>query len=285
MPPWISITFLCLSLLPFQALGVGIMVDEFNVGSGPVVAGMASDEYIEFVITQSTTAAQLASMTFGDTNSSTSQLQSAFQFNLGALQTALAGSGLSAFVPGTVIVVKGAGLGSQDLSYDPTASNVGNAGAWNIELVAGQGAVKASGGPVTGNFAPNTNGDVVWISSKSPTSKIDTSGIVSAIGYDNSPGNIASSVISQLGSGNILRTTVASGSSISNVGGATTSLVASSTGTMGVANGGVNGTFVSGLQQQSALALAPEPGRMGLLGFGAIVALARRRRKKGGCNV
>lgn len=258
------------------------MVNEFNVGSGTVAPGtkMARDEYIEFLIVEPTTAAQLASMTFGDSNASTSRLQSAFQFDQATLQTALAGSGLTAFQPGSIIVVKGAGLGAQDLDYHPMSGNTGDADAWSIQLVAGQGAKDSPNTKVDGNYDAASAGDVMWISSKSPTSNTDTSGIISAIGFDSSPGLVASNVISTEGSGSILRTTVANGSAISNVGGSTESLVVGATGSMGVANGGTNSTFITGLRDTAALSLTPEPSRTSLIGAGMMFLLSRRQRKE-----
>lgn len=72
---------------------------------------MASDEFIEFLITTPTTASELASLTFGDTNNATSRISSAFAFNLSTLNGVLSSAGLTEFQPGSLIVVKGAGLG------------------------------------------------------------------------------------------------------------------------------------------------------------------------------
>ena len=265
------------------------MVNEIYNGSGSATAGtkMASDEYIEFVIVEKTTSAQLAAMTFGDTNSSTSQLKSVFQFDQATLDTALAGSGVDAFQAGTIIVVKGAGLGPQNLSYQPLSNNLNNSDAWSIQLVAGQGAKDSPDTQVNGSVSAGTSGDVVWIASGTPKSSTDTSGFISAIGYDNNPGTIAKSVASTFGSSSILPTTVSSGHAISNTGGATDALVVSTAGTMGTTNGGANDAWiVGGLRASAALSLAPEPDRASLLTLGgALVLLRRRRFKQGGAHV
>ena len=269
--------------MPIRGSAVGIMVNEFDVGNGSIVAGtkMASNEYIEFVITQTTTAAQLAALTFGDTNNGTSRLNAAFTFNLATLNSALSGSGVSAFQAGTIIVVKGAGLGTQNLTYAPTATNFGNADAWSIELVAGQGAVDAPSTIVNGNLGSGSSGEVIWVSSHSPTTNTDTSGIFTALGYDNAPGTVANYAISNLGASSILRTTVANGTAVSNSGGATPVATASLAATMGTTNNAANAAWItSTLRANSDVALAPEPTRVSLLVCGMGMIFARRRRKK-----
>lgn len=278
----LSITLLCFSLLSPKAEAVSVMVNEFWNGSGSQGPGtkMARDEYIEFVITQTTTAAELASLTFGDSNDSTTALQGVFQFDLTTLNNVLAGSSVSAFQAGTIIVVKGINLGPQNLTYNPLANNLTNTDAWSIELVAGQGAKDAPETRINGNISIGNNGEVVWISSTTPTRNNDTSGFIDAIGYDNNPGTIANAVRSQFGNDNILSTTVTSGRSISNLGaGGTELLSVSTTGTMGTANGGLNTAWiVGGLRTTSALTLAPEPGRVGLIIGGTLLFALRRRR-------
>lgn len=286
---FVFITLLCLSL-PFSGWAVNVMVNEIHNGSGAIGAGtkMARDEYIEFVIVEQATAADLASLTFGDSNDTTSQIQSVFHFDQATLQTALNNSSVSAFQAGTIIVVKGSGLGAQNLTYNPLSNNIGNADAWSIELVAGQGALDHPETLINGNMTFGNNGEVVWIStSNPPTRNNDTSGFISAIGYDSNPGTIANAVISQFGSENILQTTVATGRSVSNVGNTTESLVVSTTSTMGTSNGGANDTWIiGGLRTNAALSLAPEPARIGLIALGSASMLLRRRRTdKGGAHV
>lgn len=277
---------LFLSLLPQAGWSVGIKVNEFYNGTGAVSPGtkMASDEYIEFVIIDKATAAELAGLTFGDTNDTTSKLSGVFQFDQATLEAALKDSGLNAFQAGTIIVVKGAGLGAQNLSYNPLSDNLSNSDAWSIELVAGLGAKDSAETKINGNITVGTGGDVVWVSSSSPPkNNTDTSGFIHAIGYDIAPGKIANEVIANFGVENILNTTMGAGQILSNIGSGTESLAMSAAGTMGTSNGGANDTWlIGGLRASAALSLAPEPGRVALLALGGIVFLRRRRRSNMG---
>lgn len=253
---------------------MSVMINEYSNGNGTVAAGtkMSRNEYIEFVIVEKTSSAALASMTFGDANDATSLLQGVFTFDKATLDTALSGASLTEFLPGTIIVVKGAGLGAQDLSYNPFDNT--DAG-WNIELVAGQGAKDAPETLINGNISIGNNGDVVWIASGTPTRNSDTSKFIHAIGHDNNPGLIANNVAAAFGSENILTSTVATGRVVANMGTTTESLVASATETMGVANGGANSTWLSATR----IAAIPEPQRGLLILLGVSFTVLRRQRK------
>ena len=263
-------------MLPAQLLGAGIMVNEYYNGSGSVGPGtkMVRDEFIEFVITETTSASSLATLTFGDSNDATSQLGGVFHFDQSTLQQALDNAQLSAFLPGTLLVVKGIDLGSQNLGYDPLNGN------WGIQLVAGQGALDAPETKINGNISIGNNGDTVWISSTTPSRNSDTSGFIHAIGHDNAPGLIATNVASVFGSENILPTTIATGTSVANVGDTTESLVATTNATMGAANGGKNSIWIDGLRIVG-LASAPEPSR-GMFLFSTAGVFIFRRQRKGG---
>ncbi|MCB1208363.1 MAG: PEP-CTERM sorting domain-containing protein [Verrucomicrobiales bacterium] len=262
-----------MSLLSQGLRGMNVMINEFQNANGQMDAAtkMARDEYIEFVIVEATSAAELAAMTFGDSNSGTSRLRSVFSFDEATLDLALSGSSLTQFLPGTIIVVKGTGLGTQELGYDPYANTTDS---WKIELVAGQGAKDHPSTLIDGNLSLDTNGDVVWISSTLPTSNTDTSGFIHALGYDNSPGEIASTVASVFGSENILNTRLSSGTAVSNVGGDTVSLVTSTSGSMGVANSAANAAWLT----DTRLLAIPEPHRALLIVTGLLFSLIRRRR-------
>jgi len=157
--PRFAIALWCLALLPAQLWGAGILVNEYYNGSGLVSPGtkMVADEYIEFVIVQESTAASLASLSFGDSNEATSQLQAVFHFDQATLQQALDNAHLSAFLPGTMIVVKGTDLGPQSIAYDPLNGN------WDIQLVAGQGALGSTGTKINGAISVGNKGDTVWV--------------------------------------------------------------------------------------------------------------------------
>jgi len=253
-----------------------IVVNEYKNSNGSALGGakMITDEYIEFVLTADMTVAQLAALTFGDSNDTTSTLQGVFQFDSATLTSALAPSGLSAFKAGTIIVVKGNALGSQNLSYDPLG-NPTSEDAWNLELVAGLGAKDHPETTINGDINIAIGGDVVWIASGLPTSSTDTSKFISAIGHDTNPGAIANAVISNFGAGNILSSTVGAPKAVYNTAGDIVSLTSSTTGSMGTMNGGANSTWINSIRSTS---LAPEPSRTLLLFAGAQALLLRRRR-------
>lgn len=262
-------------------MAAGIMINEYYNGSGSVGPGtkMVRDEYIEFVITQETSAASLAVLTFGDSNDATSLLQGVFSFDQSTLDQALSNAQLPSFLPGTLLVVKGIGSGSQNLNYAPLN------GAWSIELVAGQGARDHSETLINGSISIGNNGDVVWVSTSSPpTRNSDTSGFIHAIGHDNAPGNIANTVAAAFGAENILPAAIATGRSISNMGDTTESLAVTTASTMGNANGGQNSAWITGLRAFGfGVTAAPEPSR-GMLLAAALGSLIWRRQRKGGSH-
>lgn len=273
----LAIALCCFALLSTQLWAAGIMVNEYRNGSGSTGPGtkMAREEYIEFVITEKTTSASLATLTFGDSNDVTSMLQGVFSFDQTALDQALDNAQLTEFLPGTLLVVKGINLGTQNLGYDPLN------GSWSIELVAGQGARDHSESLINGSISIGNNGDVVWVSTSAPpTRNSDTSGIVHAIGHDNAPGLIANTVAAAFGAENVLNTTIATGRSIANVGDTNESLQVTTTGTMGQANGGTNSTWIAGLRGDGLVA-APEPGRTTLLALGITLLIFQRHREGG----
>ena len=267
------------------AVAQSIIVNEYYNGSGTVSAGsrMVSDEYIEFAITQRMTSAQLAALTFGDSNDTTSALQGVFQFDKPTLDIALSNAGRSDFLAGTIIVVKGTGLGAQNLSYNPLATNTSNADAWSIQLVAGQGAKDHPETLINGNISIGNNGDVVWISSDNPpANNTDTSGFISAIGHSSgATGSIANAVKTQFGNGAILGDRVNTGNAVINVG--TSSIVSldrvsASNASMGTANGGLNSLWLTAARASNDFSIAPEPSRALLFAAGVASCLLRRRR-------
>ena len=238
---------------------------------------MVADEFIEFVITSNTTAAELASLTFGDSTEATGYFNSAFRFDLTTLNSVLSSAGLGSFLAGTIITVKGVSLGAQNLSYNPTAANVGNADAWSIELVAGLGAKDHPTAPMNGDIDIAGQGDVIWVSTDNPpTSSTDFSSLVSAMGHDNNPGALATAVTSQFGSGAILNSTIGAPKAIYNSGGAIMAAAQTTSSTMSATNGGANSTWIEGLR---IAAVVPEPSRAMLLLCGGASLMLRRRRR------
>lgn len=261
-------------LIPCRAPAAAIMVNEYkNSNSNTLGAKMVNDEYVEFVLTQDMTVAQLAALTFGDSNDTTSTIQGVFQFDSATLTSALTPSGLSAFKAGTIIVVKGTALGSQDLAYNPLA-NPFDDNNWNIELVAGLGAKDHSETLINGDINIAGGGDVVWIASGVPSSNTDTSGFISAIGHDNNPGTIANAVISKFGAGSILNSTIGAPKTVYNTANAVVSLTNSTTGSMGIANGGTNTVWINTIRG------IPEPSRAMLLFIGLGSLVLRRTRAR-----
>lgn len=261
-----------------MASAVGLMVNEFRVGTGSADSfKMADDEFIEFVLTTDATASELASLTFGDTNHQTSRLNSIFRFDQTTLDLVLTNAGKTSFLAGTFIVVKGVGLGSQNLSYNPLSSNTSNSDAWSIELVAGQGARDHPETSVNGDFDLDRKGGIVWVSTDNPpVDRIDTSSFISAIGFDDKPGAVADAVVSQFGAGSILGDSFSGARVIQNVGGSSVSLVAGTSATLGTPNSTANALFVEG---NLRFASVPEPGRMGLVILALTAGIWRRRRR------
>ncbi len=78
-----------------SASGVTLMVNEYSNTNGVAfpLTKFTSNEYIEFVVGENSTAAQLAALTFGDSNNATSQIRSVFRFDQATLQQALDNAG------------------------------------------------------------------------------------------------------------------------------------------------------------------------------------------------
>ena len=161
------------------------------------------------------------------------------------------------------------------------ATNTGNADAWNIELVAGQGALDHSETLINGSFAIDNTGDVVWVSTDyPPTSNTDTSGFISALGHGTSTGTIANAAISQFGSGVIWNGNLGTGSVIANTGGTSGAVAtATATETRGTTNGGANDLWVASIREYNFVVAVPEPSRVILMLGGACALVLRRRRK------
>jgi hypothetical protein len=282
-----ALTIITIISLAGSAWAGPIVVNEFYSGFLAVsgTTKMAATDYIEFAITQNMTSTQLAALAFGDTNATTSAISGVFQFDKPTLDGVLASAGRTDFLAGTLIVVKGASLGAQNLTYNPLSSNIGNADAWSIELVAGQGAKDAPETTINGDISFSTAGDIAWIASSVPTSATNTSGFISAIGNSSGAlGTVGNAVVAQFGASSIYNGTLPFGSAIESNGGSPPTLtqVAGGTlttpgGTMGTPNNAADTTFLTGLRT-TATSIAPEPGRSVLVLLGAAAMILRRRR-------
>jgi hypothetical protein len=255
----------------------GIVVNEYYNGNGSVsgTSKFSQNDFVEFAITQPMSASSLSALTFGDANANSTMMQGVFSFNQTTLEGVLSSAHLTEFLPGTLIVVKGAGLGPQKLNYNPLSLS---SSAWSIELVAGQGALDHPETKINGNFSISTASDVVWVSQSSPpVNNTDTSGLISAIGHGSTTGNIARAVISDFGSSSILSGSIASSHAVANVGGASVSL-AQTVPSLGQSNSPENAQWLQNLRVPALVTAAPEPSRTVMLIMG-LMALTSRRAK------
>ncbi len=136
-----------------------IIVNEFRRADGFI-----DTEYIEFLLTQDQTAAQLESLYFGDSTASTAAKYGIYKFkNLSSVATL--------FKAGTIIVVGGGPpytsppIPTEDTAYAP--SPLGADDAWNIKLQFGGSYIdwlSATPTPKPGDFAAT---DMVWIDTSS----------------------------------------------------------------------------------------------------------------------
>ncbi|MBD3886307.1 cadherin-like domain-containing protein [Phormidium tenue FACHB-886] len=138
------------------------IINEFYRGSNLT----AGDEFIELLLLEDSTAAQLNSFFVGDSTGSKASKFSAYDFTSTE-------SIAPVFKAGTIIAIGGATAFTQDTSYNPTG------GDWNIFLNAG------------GSFLPNANSgnngdiagdDVVWVDAANTGSTISSDGFAVDIG-------------------------------------------------------------------------------------------------------
>jgi MYXO-CTERM domain-containing protein len=146
-----------------------------DAGARPVINELfragnlgATDEWMEIVLTEDMTAAELEAYFVGDSTAATDAKFSAYQF------TAMAGIA-SEFRAGTIIVIAGATGGVADVAYDPYA------GDWNILLTTGSPnlAVVTGGGDFAGT-------DVAWVDIASAGATLDADSF--AVNWDATPG-------------------------------------------------------------------------------------------------
>jgi hypothetical protein len=150
-----------------------------DAGARPVINELlrsgnlgATDEWMEIVLTEDMTAAELEAYFVGDSTAATDAKFSAYQL------TAMANIAAE-FPAGTIIVVAGATGGAADLAYDPYA------GDWNLLLTTGSAnLVVVTGG---GDFAGT---DVAWIDTESAGAALALDSF--AINWDATPGAFGS---------------------------------------------------------------------------------------------
>jgi predicted extracellular nuclease len=203
-----------------------ILINEFYRG-GNLTSG---DEFIELLLVEDLTAAQLESFFVGDSTSAKASKFSAFDFtNLSSIA--------SNFPAGTIIAVGGTGRFAQNTSYNPVG------GDWNILLNAG------------GSFLPNAGSspadiagdDIVWVDTTSSGNTISPDGFAVEIGTGGGAFVPAANVNfggSTNNTGYALNTDLAGATSTANW---TTNIPTGST-TPGQPNGGANTTYINSLR-------------------------------------
>jgi predicted extracellular nuclease len=190
---------------------------------------LATTEYVELLLTQDLTAAQLESYFVGDSTSTTAAKFGAYKFtNMASIATT--------FKAGTIIVIGGTtAISSQDTSYNPIAG--GTDDNWNIRLQVGGGFLTANGS--SGDFAA---ADVAWVDTSSagttsadsiawPTSGLGAFGAAAKVKIA-APNNAANVEFTS----DINGADVASNYSINSVG------------SLGIPNSGTNATYINGLR-------------------------------------
>ncbi|WP_427162345.1 endonuclease/exonuclease/phosphatase family protein [Aliinostoc sp. HNIBRCY26] len=210
-----------------------IIINEFYRG-GNLTTG---DEFIELLLLEDLTAAQLESFFVGDSTATKAAKFSAYDFtNMGSIAPV--------FQAGTIITIGGTTAFTQDTSYNPAG------GDWNIRLNAG------------GAFLPNANSgnngdiagdDVVWVDTTNTGATISADGFAVDIGTVN--GTFTNAVNVNFGS-NTNNTGYALNSDatgVTNTANWITGIPIAST-TPGQPNGGNNTTFINSLRSSVVIA-------------------------------
>jgi predicted extracellular nuclease/ABC-type phosphate transport system substrate-binding protein len=190
---------------------------------------LATTEYVELLLTQDLTAAQLESYFVGDSTSATAAKFGAYKFtNMASIA--------ATFKAGTIIVIGGTtAIPSQDTSYNPIAG--GSDDNWNIRLQVGGSFLTGNGS--SGDFAA---ADVAWVDTSSagttsadsvawPTSGLGAFGTAAKVKIA-APNNAANVEFTS----DINGVDVASNYSINSLG------------SLGIPNVGANATYVNGLR-------------------------------------
>jgi predicted extracellular nuclease len=204
-----------------------VIINEFFRG-GTLTSG---DEFIELLLVEDFTAAQINSFFVGDSTGSKTGKFSAYDFtNMNSIAPT--------FRAGTIITVGGTAAVTQDTSYNPAS------GDWNILLNTG------------GSFLPNANSgntgdiageDIVWVDTSNTGATISADGFAADIGTASGP--FTSAVNVNFGS-NINNTGFALNSDLTGANSTanwTTGLTFSAT-TPGQANGGANTSYINSLR-------------------------------------
>ncbi|MEG4888406.1 Calx-beta domain-containing protein, partial [Microcoleus sp. F8-D3] len=198
------------------------------------------NEYVELLLTEDITIAQLQSFFVGDSSGATAQKFSAYQFrNMASIAPV--------FKAGTIIAIGGSGvIPSNDITYNPVAS--GNDADWNIQLLINNGA----GGTYLNNvlFVTNAFGgdfaasDIVWVDTSSAgiTSVDSLAWPTTGLGVFGSAAKVQ--IPSPINGSNV--------EFLSDIGGInrTASYGINSPGSLGLPNGGINTIYINSLRNR-----------------------------------
>jgi Calx-beta domain len=213
-----------------------IIINEFYRGT-TLTTG---DEFIELLLVEDLTAAQLDSFFVGDSTGTKLAKFSAYDFTG---TSSITSSIAPIFKAGTIITIGGTTrFTTQDTSYNPTA------GDWNITLNAGGSFLPNANAANTGDIAGD---DIVWVDNNTGTT-ISTDGFAVDIGAV-----VAATLVPNVdfgastnNTGYALNSNLAGATSIANW---TTGIASGSTLlTPGAANGGANTTYIDSLRNTVA---------------------------------
>jgi len=204
-----------------------VLINEFYRG-GDLGTG---DEWIEVLLTEDLTAAELNGFFIGDSTSSTAAKFSGYQFtNMGNIA--------QTFEAGTLIAIGGNGAFTQDITYNPAG------GDWNI-LLNTTGSFLTSNGS-SGDLAGT---DVVYVDTNGTNGNtaISTDGF--AVNYDSTPGTLgANANVTIAAPSNNFGVVLTSDLAGATTAGNWTTSVAPANLTLGNPNGGNNTTYIDSLR-------------------------------------
>jgi len=204
-----------------------IIVNEF-LRSGNL---NTTDEWIELLLVQDLTAAELEGFYVGDSTSSTAAKYSGYKF------TDM--SGIAANFPkGTIIVIGGDTAFTEDTSFNPSGND------WNLSL-------QTNGSHITGNGSAGdlAGTDVVYVDTNGTNGDTNISADGFAVNWDSTPGTLGSNAnvtipVPTNGTGAALFSGLDGSDITANW---TTSIVTTSL-TLGLPNGGDNTTYIESLR-------------------------------------
>jgi uncharacterized repeat protein (TIGR01451 family) len=208
-----------------------IIVNEF-LRSGNL---NTSDEWIEILLVQDLTAAELEGFYVGDSTSSTAAKFSGYKF------TGM--NGIAANFPkGTIIVIGGDTAFTEDTSFNPSGND------WNLLL-------QTNGSYITGNGSTGdlAGTDVVYADTNGTNGDTNISSDGFAVNWDSTPGTLGSNAnvtiaVPTNGTGAALFSGLDGSDNAANW---TTSIVTTSL-TLGLPNGGDNTTYIESLRSGGA---------------------------------